>query len=150
MVINKSLCDAYASDLSTLAYYGGAKNSDVWAALLEESLDNREGEVIILSAIPNSIIVLGPTLTPMSQEQVKLTLASRKWSSAIGHESTAEILSKRLGDDSLKANRKELIPSAGDTYICCLFTPPRRLEPGEKWSETEILNFPINFLRVDF
>lgn len=83
--------------------------------------------------------------------------------SAIGHYSTALLLSKRLNDAvgatygfkpvgsiEIPVNRISVQPQIGDVVICALFAPPSRLAEGEQWTEEQILNCPIKWVKVEF
>jgi len=84
--------------------------------------------------------------------------------SAVGHESTAEMFTRLLAEHLPQAfhafkpittfkvpvNRITVIPQKGDTVFCGLFTPPRRLGEGEKWTEEEILQCPINWVCIQY
>ncbi|QIR36830.1 DUF1874 domain-containing protein [Tolypothrix sp. PCC 7910] len=115
--------------------------------------------IILMSAIPNSILGCGLhlTITPSTAKGVRQILfrtrpdlkEEEKWVSAVGHENTAQIYSVLLRRE-IKFNRMEVKPTPEDTIICGLFTPPRRLGEGEKWTEEEILSFQINWVVLNF
>ena len=103
----------------------------------------------ILNSFPNSLYPTTPggaiTSTCISEEEAHALLCNNDWISAIGHLSTAELLSARLGV-TVPVNRVQ-VPS-GTEYVVCLFVSPRRLAEGEKWLEEDILNFNINYILV--
>ncbi len=65
--------------------------------------------------------------------------------SAIGHESTAQVLSRILGTD-IKAERKMIRLEAGDELL--VFQLMTRLPEGKVLSEEEILSLPYKFFLV--
>jgi hypothetical protein len=103
----------------------------------------------VLNSFPNSLYPTTPgeaiTSTCLSEKEARALLSTIDWTSAIGHLSTAELLSARLGVN-VPVNRIQ-VPS-GAEYIVCLFVSPRRLAEGEKWSEEDILCFNINYILV--
>lgn len=105
--------------------------------------------LFVLNSFPNSLYPTTPggviTSTCISEEEAHALLSAVEWTSAIGHLSTAELLSARLGVD-LAVNRLQ-VPS-GAEYLVCLFVSPRRLAEGERWSEEDILRFNINYILV--
>lgn len=105
--------------------------------------------LFVLNSFPNSLYPTTPggviTSTCISEEEARALLSAVEWTGAIGHLSTAELLSARLGVD-LAVNRLQ-VPS-GAEYLVCLFVSPRRLAEGERWSEEDILRFNINYILV--
>lgn len=105
--------------------------------------------LFVLNSFPNSLYPTTPggviTSICISEEEARALLSAVEWTSAIGHLSTAELLSARLGVD-LAVNRLQ-VPS-GAEYLVCLFVSPRRLAEGERWSEEDILRFNINYILV--
>ncbi len=103
----------------------------------------------VLNSFPNSLYPTTPggviTSTCISEEEARALLSITEWTSALGHRSTTELLSARLGVN-LPVNRVEV--PAGDEYLVCLFVSPRRLAEGEKWTEEDILNFNINYILI--
>jgi hypothetical protein len=105
----------------------------------------------LLNAFPNALLVpkyvrQTTTVERISESTAKDTLWAG-FESAIGHDSTANVISVRLGIDVKKA-RINVVPQNGDTLIIAAFTPPRRLEEGELFSEQEILSFDLAFCRI--
>ena len=105
----------------------------------------------LLNAFPNSLLVpeiIGhrKIVKRISELTVKSFLRNG-YVSAIGHDSTANVLSVRLGIEVKKA-RINVAPVDGDILIIAAFTPPRRLEEGELFTEEEILNFDLAFCRI--
>ncbi len=107
----------------------------------------------LLNAFPNSLIVpkavLQTTVVQRISEQMTKQLLSFGFESAIGHDSTANVLAVRLKIEVKKA-RISVSPYDGDTLIIAAFTPPRRLEEGELFTEEEILSFDLAFCRIEF
>lgn len=105
--------------------------------------------LFVLNSFPNSLYPTTPggviTSICISEEEAHALLSAVEWTSAIGHLSTAELLSARLGVD-LAVNRLQ-VPS-GAEYLVCLFVSPRRLAEVERWSEEDILRFNINYILV--
>jgi hypothetical protein len=103
----------------------------------------------VLNSFPNSLYPTTPgeaiTSTCLSEKEARALLSTIDWTSAIGHLSTAELLSARLGVN-VPVNRIQ-VPS-GAEYIVCLFVSPRRLAEGERWTEEDILQFDINYILV--
>ncbi len=103
----------------------------------------------VLNSFPNSLYPTTPgeaiTSTCLSEREARALLSTIDWTSAIGHLSTAELLSARLGVN-VPVNRIQ-VPS-GAEYIVCLFVSPRRLAEGERWTEEDILQFDINYILV--
>ena len=102
----------------------------------------------ILNSLPNSIWSLESTVTPITARQAKNKL-SNEFVSFVGHESTAALYSQVLGIE-IDCCRGRFSPRVGDRIVAGLFTPPRRLAPGELWTESEILSMPINWVLVQF
>jgi hypothetical protein len=103
----------------------------------------------VLNSFPNSLYPTTPggaiTSTCISEEETRALLSTTEWTSALGHLSTAELLSARLGVN-IPVNRVQ-VPS-GAEYIVCLFVSPRRLAEGERWTEEDRLQFNINYILV--
>ena len=103
----------------------------------------------VLNSFPNSLYPTTPgeaiTSTCLSEKEARALLSTIDWTSAIGHLSTAELLSARLGVN-VPVNRVQ-VPS-GAEYLVCLFVSPRRLAEGERWTEEDILQFDINYILV--
>ncbi|MCA2623175.1 MAG: DUF1874 domain-containing protein [Microcystis sp. M20BS1] len=103
----------------------------------------------VLNSFPNSLYPTTPgeaiTNTCLSEKEARILLSAVEWTSALGHLSTAELLSARLGVN-VPVNRIQVPPGA--EYIVCLFVSPRRLAEGERWTEEDILQFDINYILV--
>ena len=103
----------------------------------------------VLNSFPNSLYPTTPgeaiTSTCLSEKEARALLSTIDWTSAIGHLSTAELLSTRLGVN-VPVNRIQVPSGAG--YLVCLFVSPRRLAEGERWTEEDILQFDINYILV--
>lgn len=113
-------------------------------------VDKNTRELIVLSALPNSLISghgMRVIVSPLTEDEVRTELSTRTFLSGVGHQTTAELFSNKLGIN-LAHNRKLIKPDRSLEIIVGLFTPPRRLQEGEKWSESEILSMPINWTRV--
>ena len=105
----------------------------------------------LLNAFPNSLLVpkyvRQTTVVERIGEAAAGAILSLGFESAIGHDSTANVISVRLGIEVKKA-RINVVPQNGDTLIIAAFTPPRRLEEGELFTEQEILSFDLAFCRI--
>jgi hypothetical protein len=112
-------------------------------------ISKEEIMLYVLNSFPNSLYPPTPggviTSTCISEEEARALLSITDWTSAIGHLSTAELLSARLGV-TVPVNRVQVPPGA--EYIVCLFVSPRRLAEGERWTEEDILQFDINYILV--
>jgi hypothetical protein len=112
-------------------------------------ISKEEIMLYVLNSFPNSLYPTTPgeaiTSTCLSEKEARILLSAVEWTSALGHLSTAELLSARLGVN-VPVNRIQ-VPS-GAEYIVCLFVSPRRLAEGERWTEEDILNFNINYILV--
>lgn len=108
--------------------------------------------VYLLNSLPNSLLVPPPS---SSREIIGLavvdivSLLSDDFISAVGHQSTAHILSEKLGLH-IAMNRIQVNPQVGDILIIAAFVPPRRLAEGEMYTEEEILNMEIRFCKISF
>lgn len=109
--------------------------------------------IYLLNALPNSILVPAPggirTLEGITAQQAAEMLTISGFTSAVGHASTAQVLSEKLGIP-VEMNRFSVAPTNGDILIVGAFTPPRRLNEGELFSEAEILACPVNFCLIRF
>jgi hypothetical protein len=112
-------------------------------------ISKEEIMLYVLNSFPNSLYPTTPgeaiTSTCLSEKEARILLSAVEWTSALGHLSTAELLSARLGVN-VPVNRIQ-VPS-GAEYIVCLFVSPRRLAEGERWTEEDILQFDINYILV--
>ena len=84
--------------------------------------------------------------------------------SCVGHQSTAAmyalVLGKEVGAvdafgnllvvDGISTSRQQANPQPGDIVVAGLFTSPRRLPEGQLWSEQEIINMPIKWIKATF
>jgi len=107
--------------------------------------------IYVLNSIPNNFYLLGNSsirLFSMEEGDVGDYLKKYGFISAIGHKSTAHLLTQRLWVN-VQDTRTEVDFSKykTDEYMFCLFVPPRRLAEGEgeKWTEREILKMPIHY-----
>lgn len=107
--------------------------------------------IFLLNAFPNSLLVPQKIGQTTVVERISTCDAGSilfdGFESAIGHDSTANVISVRLGIEVKKA-RINVVPQDGDTLIIAAFTPPRRLEEGELFTEQEILLFDLAFCRI--
>lgn len=107
----------------------------------------------ILNSLPNSILVPLPggkrEIVGLSEKGAIALLNEEVWVSAIGHQSTADVLSKRL-NSSIPFNRVQVSPVHGDTLLVAAFTPNRRLNEGELFTEEEVLGFEIRYCKIEF
>lgn len=78
-------------------------------------------------------------------DEVKARLSKRKFVSAIGHKSTADLLTKIL-DIEIPFNRVEIKLKKGEEMIA--FQIKQRLEEGKILTEEEIKNIPYEFYYV--
>ena len=81
----------------------------------------------------------------VSEEEVRELLANTEFISAVGHQSTAELLSRRLGIN-VEFNRIEIKLEPGDTLIVAQLT--QRLPEGAVLSEEELRQIPIRYFIV--
>lgn len=106
----------------------------------------------ILSALPNSLII--PTageaveIKGITLQEVRETLSTSEFVSGVGHATTADLYSAVLGLP-VTFNRLNVEKKEGNTIIAGIFTPPRRLAEGEKWSEEDILKMQINWVIIN-
>jgi len=107
----------------------------------------------LLNAFPNSLLVPqfvgGKTVVERIGEDAAEAILLDGFESAIGHDSTANVISVRLGVE-VKKSRINVAPTDGDTLIIAAFTPPRRLEEGQLFTEEEILSFDLAFCRIQW
>lgn len=110
----------------------------------------------ILNALPNSYLsLISFTSSEPAQKQFrKLTeaeaialLKEETFESAIGYKSTAVLLSNRL-QTTIEENRITLEPSLNHKYLIGAFTPPRRLDKGDLYTEKEILSADLNYYLI--
>ncbi len=80
-------------------------------------------------------------------EEVKDILTKRDWTSAIGHQATARLLSELLGIE-ITFNRITITVKSGDVFIC--FQPQMRLEEGKVYSYEEMKKIPIVIKKLTF
>lgn len=108
--------------------------------------------IYLLNALPNALLVPQPgekrILEGITAAEAAALLANG-YESAIGHASTAQVLTEKLGIQ-IAMNRVSVNPVAGDVMVVGAFTPPRRLNEGEFFSEAEILACPVNFCVIRF
>ncbi len=81
----------------------------------------------------------------VSTEEVKNLLNKGEFTSAVGHSSTAEVMSKLL-NIPVPANRIQIKLQKGDTLI--VFQLMKRLEEGKILSEEEIKQLPYTWFVV--
>ncbi|MEN2998234.1 MAG: DUF1874 domain-containing protein [Brevinematia bacterium] len=82
-----------------------------------------------------------------SVEEVREILASSSWTSAVGHEGTAEILKELLGIE-VPFNRIQISDSTGDILV--VFQILKRLPEGTVLTKEEIQQLPYCFYIVNF
>ncbi len=80
-------------------------------------------------------------------EEAKKILNTEKWVSAVGHKSTAELLSNLLGI-VIPFNRITVQARIGDVFLC--FQPRERLEEGRVYSREEIEKIPMVIKKLTF
>ena len=81
----------------------------------------------------------------VSTEEVKNLLKEEEFTSAVGHSSTADVMSKLL-NVSVPVNRIQIKLQKGDTLI--VFQLMKRLEEGKILSEEEIKQLPYTWFVV--
>ena len=81
----------------------------------------------------------------VSEETVRSLLENTEFTSAVGHESTAKVLSKRLGIN-IEYNRAAIKLERGDVLIVPQLT--QRLQEGAVLSEEELREIPIRYFVV--
>ena len=105
-------------------------------------------KVIIANAFSLSMLTQSETLikvSELSEEQVR-QLLTNDFESAIGHESTARFLSKKLSVE-IKANRKQI--KLDDDTLLLVVQLMQRLPEGKVLSEEEISKIPVKFYAVE-
>ena len=101
----------------------------------------------LLNSLPNAVWNTtgnGRNVTTISIE-VAITFLQNGFTSFIGHQSFAEILTFQTGIE-IPVNRSQA--DLSQQIIAALVTTPRRLAEGEKWTEQEILAMPIQWVLV--
>ena len=104
-------------------------------------------KVIIANAFSLSMLTQSETLikvSELSEEQVRQL--TNDFESAIGHESTANFLSKKLSVE-IKANRKQI--KLDDDTLLIVAQLMQRLPEGKVLSEEEISKIPVKFYAVE-
>jgi len=105
-------------------------------------------KVILANAFSLSMLPSQPEtlikVSEISEEQVK-QLLSEGFDSAVGHESTANFLSKKLSVE-IKANRKQI--KLDDDTLLIVVQLMQRLPEGKVLSEEEIAKIPVKFFAV--
>ena len=106
-------------------------------------------KVILANAFSLSMLPSGPEtlikVSEISEEQVRQILREG-FDSAIGHESTANFLSKKLSVE-IKANRKQI--KLDDDTLLIVAQLMQRLSEGKVLSEEEIAKIPVKFYSVE-
>jgi hypothetical protein len=97
-----------------------------------------------LNMLENSELLL--KVSEVSLPMVKALLQSQEWSSAVGHQSTADVLTALLGT-SVPSNRVSVKLTKGDTLIA--FQLLTRLEEGRVLTAEEIKALPYKFYLVE-
>jgi hypothetical protein len=135
----------------------------------------------LMNALPNSLFPTEGctmTVTGISEKEAVVLLTEPDWYidfddnitprvftgvSAVGHASTAKVLS-RIFNIRVNAHhafslvesvviphsRVQVTPVAGDVVVAALFTSTVRLEEGVQYTEQELLALPIRWIVVDF
>lgn len=110
----------------------------------------------ILNACPNSHLTLiastedspaEKNFRKLKEDEAIEYLTNMQFVSAVGYESTAKLLSKRL-DTEIEANRIQAPSSGEHDYLICAFVPPRRLAVDEMYTEEEILKLALQFFLI--
>ena len=109
----------------------------------------KSGRIALLSAFPNAFLPSEGgklSIKGMGEAEIKIAVNSGiEVVSYVGHQSTAELFSSRLGIE-IPVFRGEA--TLDDLVLVGSFTPPRRLAEGETWAEGEILSMPIKWLMI--
>ncbi len=74
-------------------------------------------------------------------------LLNKEWTSAVGHKSTAELLSVLLGME-IPFNRITVQVKIGDVFLC--FQPKERLEEGKVYTKEEMQKIPMVVKKLTF
>jgi hypothetical protein len=99
-----------------------------------------------LSMLPLSSKEVNLSVKEIPVEEVKKDLKDGSFTSAVGHQSTAEILSTLL-EIPVATNRVSISLNKGDVlYVFQLLT---RLQEGQVLSADEIKSLPYKFFRVE-
>jgi DNA-directed RNA polymerase subunit H (RpoH/RPB5) len=80
----------------------------------------------------------------LPEEEAKKMLESIAFESAIGHESTAKVLSERLGQE-IRVDRTPVSLQVGDQVLICQIAGGR-LPEGKILSEEEVRRLPITYI----
>ncbi len=104
-------------------------------------------EVYLLSAFSLQMLNLPAEahFESLADEEAAEILSECGFISAIGHDSSASFISKRLSLD-VEANRQRICLESGDEAI--VFQLGERLEEGQVLSEQEIAEIPVSFIRA--
>jgi hypothetical protein len=104
----------------------------------------------LLNALPNSLLVpeagQSTVIEGITVEQA-YDLLSNGFTSAVGHDSTAELLTRKIGL-TVEKNRITVTPQKGDVLVVGAFVSPRRLAEGELYTEAEILTLEVKFCKI--
>lgn len=102
----------------------------------------------LLNSIPNSLWNEVLQVEVLSLEDVRVLLAEG-FTSAIGHESFAQVVSAQVGVE-VSIDRMTVVPDwdSGDEILAAIVTPSRRLAEGDKWSSEELVSMPIKWVCV--
>lgn len=84
------------------------------------------------------------TIVEVSEDQVKQMLVSQ-FVSAVGHESTAQLLTQRL-NVNITMNRINIVLNEDDVLIVAQLQPPQR--PPRELTLEEVKQYPIKYLVV--
>ena len=109
----------------------------------------KSGRIALLSAFPNAFLPSEGgklSIKGMGEAEIKIAVNSGiEVVSYVGHQSTAELFSSRLGIE-IPVFRGEA--TLDDLVLVGSFSPPRRLTEGETWAESEIIAMPIKWLMI--
>ena len=89
--------------------------------------------------------VIDVRIVKITEKEVKQWLENNEFISAIGHESTAKIISQKLGIE-VKPNRIQIKMKEGD--IAIVFQLLQRLAEGKVLSEQELQQIPVAWFMV--
>jgi hypothetical protein len=85
--------------------------------------------------------------TTLQLESAKMNIRGTEWVSAVGHESTAAIMSELLGVE-VPANRIQVSPEPGDKLLC--FKLKNRAPEGAILNREQIQKIGYEWVRMDY
>lgn len=106
--------------------------------------------ISLLNAFPNSFLpAQGKEVKMLGLSEAQASeLLAKGFSSFVGHQNFAEVLSARTGVP-IPVNRGFApVPTQENPALVAAVIPPRRLGEGESWTEDEILKMPITWVLI--